>query len=150
MPPEEQGATPGLKLVARDEQDLQVVAACLQDALVPLCDMLYEPADGRFAMVVNRFMWETPAEAGSGGPRHARAHAILTIHEVSGVRLRDIDRSRRDAPLCLLTLRREGDAIQMEFAGGGSIRVAVGQIHLYLRDVGEPWPTQWRPDHPAD
>ena len=151
MPPDAESGPPGLKLRARDEQDLAVLAACLQDALVPLADMLYEPSLGRFAMVVNRFMWEASAEPGTrGAPLHARVHGVLAVHEVSGVQLRDIDRSNPDVPLSLLTLRREEGCLLLEFAGGGTIRIAIGDIHLYLEDVGEPWPTAWRPEHPAD
>ena len=151
MPPDAEGGPPGLKLRARDEQDLQVLAACLQDALVPLADMLYEPSLGRFAMVVNRFMWETPAAPGErGAPFHARVHGVLAVHEVTGVKVRDIDRTNPDVPLSLLTLRLEDGGVHLEFAGGGTIRIAISDIHLYLEDVGEPWPTAWRPEHPAD
>ena len=151
MAPDRETAPPGLKLRARDEQDLQVLAACLQDALVPVADMLYEPSLGRFAMVVNRFMWEVPAQAGEGGrPAHARVHGVLAIHEVASVRFRGIDRNDPDVPLSLLTMRLQDGCIHLEFAGGGTIRIAIGDIHLYLEDVGEPWPTVWRPEHPDD
>ena len=150
MPPDADAGPPGLKLRARDEQDLAVLAACLQDALVPLADMLYEPSAGRFAMVVNRFMWEASPEGRGGAPVHARVHGVLAIHAVNGVQLRDIDRSNPDVPLSLLTLRLEDGSLLLEFAGGGTIRIAIADIHLYLEDVGEPWPTAWRPEHPAD
>ncbi|MFN4088860.1 MAG: DUF2948 family protein [Alphaproteobacteria bacterium] len=138
-----------LKLRAQDDEDLQILSACLQDALVPLGDMLYEPSAGRFAMVVNRFMWEAPPERRADGDAvHARIHGILSVHEVTGVQLRGIDRSRTKEPLCLLGLQRQGEAIHLEFAGGGTIRVTAAALHVYLEDMGEPWPTVWRPTHP--
>src|SRR3546814_12419703 len=60
-------ASAGLKLRARDDEDLQALAALLQDALVPLSDMLYEPELRRFALVVNRFMWEAPGTEAPAG-----------------------------------------------------------------------------------
>src|SRR3546814_18701440 len=44
-----------LKLRAHDPADMDVVAALLQDALVPLGDMTYLAKAKRFVMVANRF-----------------------------------------------------------------------------------------------
>ena len=51
-----------LKLRAHDAEDLAALAACLQDALVPLADVVYLKAEKRFVMVANRFMWERGAQ----------------------------------------------------------------------------------------
>jgi hypothetical protein len=48
----------GLKLRAEDDEDLGVISACLQDALIPLSDMEFLAAEMRFAFVANRFRWE--------------------------------------------------------------------------------------------
>src|SRR5690606_42097555 len=47
-----------LKLIALDEEDLAVLSAHLQDAVVRVGDILYEAPVKRFAMVVNRFRSE--------------------------------------------------------------------------------------------
>src|SRR5207244_12488326 len=44
-----------LKLRAEDEEDLAVVSAILQDALVPIGEMAYLPEEQRFVLVANRF-----------------------------------------------------------------------------------------------
>ena len=143
----------GLKLRAEDETDLQVIGACLQDALVPITDMIWLRDERRFAMVVNRFMWEVPPEQlppdeGDGGEEvHNRIHGILSFQKVRSVRVRDIDQNRRGEVLSLLALRSQANAIDMEFAGGGTVRMEVDGIDCYLEDVGAPWPTRWRPGH---
>src|SRR3546814_7403897 len=48
-----------LKLRAHDPADMDVVAALLQDALVPLGDMTYLAKEKRFVMVANRFRWRS-------------------------------------------------------------------------------------------
>lgn len=142
---------PRLKLRAQDEQDVEVLAPCLQDALVPLCDMLYEPGEGRFALALNRFMWEIPPQPCEGSDScWSRTHTVLTFHDVTDVRYRGIDRSDRHRPLALLTLIYQDGAILLEFAGGGAIRLGVSGIHIYLEDVGEPWPTFFLPQHPEE
>lgn len=52
-----------IKLRAHDAEDLQVLAACLQDALVPLRDLAFLKRERRFIMVANRFKWESADEA---------------------------------------------------------------------------------------
>jgi hypothetical protein len=44
-----------LKLLALDEEDLQVVSSHLQDAVVRVGDMAYVPSQKRFAAILNRF-----------------------------------------------------------------------------------------------
>lgn len=145
----------GLKLRAEDEEDLQVLGACLQDAIVPVADMIWLRNDRRFAMVVNRFMWEVPPEAapdderkaGADGQVFSRIHGILSIHAVKNVKLRGIDQRRRDQVLSLLMISAGDGTIHLEFAEGGTIRLEVEKIACYLDDVGSAWPTRWRPDH---
>ena len=73
-----------LKLIAEDPADLTVLAACLQDALVPVSDMAWLKDEGRFALAVNRFMWERPAEsAGGSGEVYHRTHALVRVDGVT-------------------------------------------------------------------
>lgn len=51
-----------LKLTAFDNEDLAVVSAAMQDAIVKTGEMTYLPGEKRFAMVANRFAWEVNAE----------------------------------------------------------------------------------------
>ena len=54
-----------LKLKAQDVEDLQVISAVLQDAIVPVCDMTWRPEDKNFIMVVQRLCREAaPLAAG--------------------------------------------------------------------------------------
>ncbi len=61
-----------LKLIAFDEEDLKVVSAHLQDAVVRVGDMAYLPKERRFAALLNRFDWELAAGAGDGGKRRRK------------------------------------------------------------------------------
>jgi hypothetical protein len=156
-------ATQGLKLIARDAEDLSVVASCLQDALVPLNEMKYLPAERRFIMLLNRFRWEKPrAEALAPGQKlpdasfeddgdypdaYQRIHTGLCIDRVLSVRSRDIDRSKPDRFLNLLTIRVEADKLDFLFAGGGIIQLEIEALNLFMQDLGESWPTQWQPQH---
>ena len=56
-----------LKLAAADAEDLEVLSARLQDAVLKLKNVSWQPRKRRFAAVVNRLQWE------SGGQTRVRA-----------------------------------------------------------------------------
>lgn len=135
-----------LKLKVEDEEDLAVVSAILQDALVAIGDMAYLPEERRFVLVANRFRWEPPAAR----PRRdfERRLSGLRVDHVREVQRRGFKLGERERLLVLLALRREGQALYLDFAGGSSIRLSIDALGCHLDDIGEPWPTQWRPRHP--
>jgi DUF2948 family protein len=135
-----------LKLLARDEEDLAVISAILQDALIPVSEMAYLPEDRRFALVANRFRWEAPHDR----PRDnfERRFTGLSIGGVTGVRRRGFRPGDPTRILALLAVRRVAGALQLDFAGGASIRLETGEILCHLDDLSEPWPTRWQPRHP--
>ena len=47
-----------LRLLARDEDDVAVVSALLQDAIIPGADMEFKRKTNQFFIVANRFCWE--------------------------------------------------------------------------------------------
>jgi len=160
-----------LKLRARDAGDLEMIAAILQDALVPLADMKYLPREQRFALMVNRFRWEgAPKErvgkAGSPSGRRPksgsgpdarfadqdatafeRVHAALVFDKVLSVKHRGMEAAAKGGVLALLTLRLDDAVVSISFAGGAEIRLEVERLSCHLEDLGEPWPTVWRPQH---
>ncbi|MYE01959.1 MAG: DUF2948 family protein [Alphaproteobacteria bacterium] len=135
-----------LKLRATSIEELQVIAACIQDALAPLADMTWMQDQNRFAVVFNRFRWESAGEK----PPFERTHALLSFQNVRAVRTSNVDRGQPDRLLSLLTLApADGAAVDIAFAGGATVRVESEPLDCILEDLGEPWPTVWRPDHDA-
>ena len=134
----------GLKLRAIDADDLAVLSTILQDALVPVAEMAWLPDERRFVLVVNRFRWE-PIE----GPRdnYQRTLTGLCISGVTRVQRRGFSPAESERILVLLALRAEGTTIFLNFSGGSSIRLDTDGIECRLDDIGEPWPTHWRPRH---
>ena len=161
-----------LKLSARDADDLAVIAACAQDALAPIGEMAFLPAEQRFVLALNRFRWDrldaakltapdgdrppgqrgdaTFLEAGDKGPAYERVHSALRFDHVTAVRTKSIDLHNRERILELLTIQAEPDAVSLVFAGGAVIRLEVTELRCYLEDFSDAWPTRWRPRHPDD
>jgi hypothetical protein len=145
----------GLKLRAGDAEDLAVISAILQDALVSVGEMIYLPEESRFVLVANRFRWEPQAP----GTRKdfERTLSGLRFDGVTGVQRRGFHPREEERILSLLAIRVEltdgpegkPKAVILEFAGGSSVRLEVGGLLCHLDDLGEPWPTRWRPKHPV-
>ncbi len=141
-----------LRLRAEDDEDLTVISACLQDAVVMVGDIAYLPAERRLAMVVNRFRWEGGA---AGNPGNERVLAGLCLESVRGVRVQGIDRARKEGLLSVLAVRRMPGAggellIEIVFSGGKALRVDADKVSARFEDLEQPYPTPWRPIHKLD
>lgn len=55
-----------LKLMALDNEDLQVISGCCQDSVLKVGDLQYLAGEQRFMLALNRFAWEQ--EKGRGEP----------------------------------------------------------------------------------
>jgi len=40
--------------------------------------------------------------------------------------------------------------VTLSFAAARAIRLEIGRLACHLGDVGEPWPTPWKPAHPVE
>jgi hypothetical protein len=145
-----EGMDGALRLRAEDADDLAVISACLQDALVAVGDIAYMPEEESFVFVANRFRWEAGEGAAMG---HQRTLCAVVFDAVTGVLHRGFRRGERERIMSLLAIRpefardRSGGTIDLDFSGGARIRLETGRILCRLKDVGLPWPTLWRPAH---
>jgi len=143
-----------LKLIAFDADDLAVVSAHLQDALLKIGDMAYMPAERRFAAVGNRFDWVDALKDGkTGKPDYVRRRAGLRFERVLAAKLQGVDLERKDTVLALLAISFEpgeapGGSITLRFADGGAIRLDVECIEVELKDLGPAWRATSKPNHP--
>ncbi len=127
-----------LRLLARDEEDLKIVSAHLQDASLRVADIGYEAKAHRFAVLLDRFCWEC-------GEDCSRMRAGLHFESVLKVQTQGIDRTKPEQVLSLLALDfvpgEEGAGIvDLLFMGGARIRLNVECIDAAMRDISGPWP----------
>jgi hypothetical protein len=147
MAPDEGAA---LKLRAEDAEDLAVISACLQDALVAVRDLAYVPEERSFLFVANRFRWENGLRPAPGEIPFERVLCGISFSAVAAVSYSGFRRTDDGRILSLLAIRSENEAVRLEFSGGAAIRLEVARILCHARDLGDPWPTPWRPCHEVD
>ena len=139
---------PKLKLSALDADDLGVISAAIQDSLVAVRDCAYFKDEKRFVLLLNRFQWEADPSIDSA---HSRTHSALVFNEVPSVRHHNIPLGEPDRMLELLAATLEtGHSVALRFSAGRAIRLEIGRLACHLGDVGEPWPTPWKPAHPLE
>lgn len=133
-----------LKLLAQDAEDLAVISAALQDAVVKLGDISYEPSARQLTISLNRYRWE----AG----RRERIRSAFQLAGVQKVESRNLRRGPSDAVVNVLAVsfapgEAPGGAITLQFAGDGDLRAEVECVEAVLADVSQPWPTPRTPLH---
>ena len=141
-----------LKLTALDADDLGVISAACQDALVAVRDCAYFKDEKRFVLLLNRFRWEADPTVEAA---YSRTHSALVFNEVTAVRHHEIPLGEPDRMLELLVLvldyRGDGErSVTLRFAAGRAIRLEIARLACHLGDVGEPWATPWKPAHPVE
>ncbi len=141
-----------LKLIALDAEDLQIISAHVQDAVVRVADMGYARADRRFALLMNRFDWTSVGGRRSKG---LRKRAAVHFDAVQHVAYAGFDPNAVDGVLELLAITfTPADApagiVELSFAGGGTIRLGVDYVEARLTDLGAAWAAAGQPRHALD
>ena len=147
-----------LKLVALDKDDIEIVSAHVQDALVKVADILWQPREHRFVVALNRFDWMNAADArgaknpDDAAPDYRRCRTALRFERVNACKCRDLDPLDKNAVLNLLAVEfaeREPPAgtVTLTFSGGAAIRLEVECLEAELVDLGEVFSAVLCPDH---
>lgn len=151
-----------LKLIAFDQDDLNVVSAHLQDAVIRVGDMAFLPREKRFAGVFNRFDWvrllaTKPDVSGNAEPDIARVRTALRFERVLAARTTGIDLRQPADVLVLLAMAFEpsgpddpSGTVTLTFSGKAALKLEVECLEAELKDLGAAWAARVRPDHPLD
>ena len=139
-----------LKLIARTEEDLRVVSAHLQDAIVNITDIANLKKNKIVLMQLNRFMWED-VEKGVFR-KNKRIRTILKFENVMKIYSKNIIQSKKDKFLDFLTIETNkmpdnNYEMKILFAGDSIIRIISEVIEVTLDDQGEAWDTKNMPKH---
>lgn len=139
-----------LRLIAFDSEDLEVLSAHLQDAIVRVGDMGWLPEQDRFVLGLSRFDW-LAAESG----QCERAVCALRFERVRTVRQNGVPQREPERALSLLSIgftQTEAPAgrIELTFSGGAALRLDVECLEAHLRDLGPRWTARSRPGHALD
>ena len=139
-----------LKLLAKNQDDLKVISAHLQDSIVTVKDIIFLKQNRTFIMIVNRFMWE---DIEKGVFRDSkRIRCAIKFEEVVKVESKNINQKNRNKPLECLAIKSsiaedESHKIKIFFAGDSIITMNVEIIDVDIQDLGKTWNVKYIPKH---
>ncbi|TCM84754.1 DUF2948 family protein [Rhodovulum steppense] len=144
-----------LRLLALAPEDLQVISALVQDAVLPATEMRWDRRGRRLAMLLNRFRWENREAAERRGRPYERVQSVLSIEDVRSVASQGVERTDPDLVLSFLSIGFEpgedgAGRVLLTLAGDGAVAVEVECLEVSLYDVTRPYeaPSGKAPDHP--
>ncbi|MCF6275222.1 MAG: DUF2948 family protein [Robiginitomaculum sp.] len=137
-----------LKLLAETSEGLTVISAALQDAIVRVGDIHFDPSGNSMVLITSRYCHETDVPT--------RIKAGLGLHNVLSAKIKGINRADPDAFLVLLSIiyvpsdEPPGGTISLIFAGGGEISLGAECLEVRLVDIQNERPTKSVPLHPGN
>ena len=140
----------GLKLIGKNQENLKVISAYLQDSIFVVNDMVFLKQNKTFIMIVNRFMWE---DVEKGFFRQVkRIRCAVKFEEVLTVKSHNINQKNKKRSLEYLAIKCSSNIdetynIKVFFAGDSVITILSEAIEVFMRDLGKPWYAKHAPLH---
>ena len=146
-----------LRLRAESPEDLQVISALVQDAVLQSSEISWQPKRHRLALLINRFRWEDRDAAEKSVRPFERVRTMLVIDSALRVAANGIRPDDKDTILSTLALEFAptddgAGTLTLILAGDGAIAVDVECLDVMLQDVSRPYKAQAKavPQHGED
>ena len=139
-----------LKLLGKNQEDLKIISAYLQDSIIIVKDIVFLKQNRTFIMIVNRFMWED-VEKGVFR-QNKRIRCAVKFEEVIKVECKNINQKNKIKPLECLAIKcssifDETYKINIFFSANSTITLTSEVIACALHDIGKPWNVKHIPIH---
>ena len=144
------GEKNNLKLTGKNEEDLKVISAYLQDSVVIVKDIVFLKKNRTFIMILNRFMWED-LENGVFN-KNRRIRSAIKFEEVLEVNSKSINQKNKNKALEYLAIKcslvpNNFFKIKIFFSGDSIITLISEVIEVTMNDLGKPWKVKYFPTH---
>ena len=139
-----------LRLLATSDEDLRIIAAHLQDAILTVKDAANLKKNRIFLIQLNRFMWED-VEKGVFR-KNKRIRTMLKFDNVISVLSKNINTKKDNNFLDFLTIESnllpdKSYEIKLIFSGNSVIKIKAEVIDVTLDDQGASWESKTQPKH---
>ena len=139
-----------LKLIAKTDDDLRVISAHLQDAIVLTSDIAHLKKNKIFLIQLNRFMWED-VEKGVFR-KNKRIRTFLKFENITKVLSTNIIQKNKSRFLDFLAIESKllpdkSYEMNLIFSGDSLIKIFAEVIEVTLDDQGNTWESKTTPKH---
>ena len=140
----------GLNLTGKNNKDLKVISAYLQDSVVAIRDIVFLKQNKSFVMIVNRFMWEDAEKEVFKDSKRIRS--AVKFEGVIKVRSKNINQKNKNKPLEYLAMECDSDnvgnkKISIFFSGNSAITIISEVVEVVMSDLGDSWHVKHIPKH---
>lgn len=142
--------TTPLRLIAFDTDDLHILSAHTQDAILNSASIQFNKKNRTVSFLVHRFNWQNQLDDESP----SRFNCVLEIRHAIALRTRGFpaDKHEEHPPLNLLAITFESLStpagyLILHFSGNAALQVHVECLEATLADIGEAWQTTCCPNH---
>ena len=142
--------TVNLRLSGKNEDDLKVISAHLQDSVVLVKDIVFLKRNRSFVMIVNRFMWE---DVEKGVFRdNKRIRCAIKFEGIIKVKSKNINQKNKNKSLEFLAMQYDSSTekdgkITIFFSGNSAIILIAEVIDIAMNDLGNSWKARYKPKH---
>jgi len=139
-----------LKLLGKNQEDLKIISAYLQDSILIVKDIVFLKQNRIFVMIINRFMWE---DIEKGVFRnYKRIKSILKFNFIESVLAKYINQQQKNRNLELLAIKSNYNQnnlydIKLIFSGNNIILLKSEEINVMLDDQEYFWEVKHSPKH---
>lgn len=142
----------GLRLIATETEELEILSAALEGMITSPGEMSFLRTKRAFTIMGSRFKWEDVSEEADRAGKWYRIRTGVYFADVLSVKTSGISQSIPTEALELLNMSVEmkdevAADINLEFAGGGTLKLHVECINVALTDVDQAWSTQHKPEY---
>ena len=139
-----------LKLIGKNEDDLKIISAYLQDSIATVRDMVFLKQNRTFIMIVNRFMWENVEK--EVFRQNKRIRCAVRFDETFKVKSQNINQKNKNKSLECLAIEcssifDETYETKIFFSGGSIITLISEVIEIVMHDIGKPLMVKHIPKH---
>ena len=139
-----------LKLIGKNQEDLKVISAYIQDSIVTVKDIVFLRRNRIFIMMINRFKWENVLTGAS--EQNKRTRCAIKFEEILKVQTKAINQKSKNKFLeCLAIKSREisnnNYEIKIFFSGDNIITLISEAIEVVMHDIGKAWDVKHIPKH---
>ena len=139
-----------LKLIGKNENDLKVISAYLQDSIILVKNMVFLKKNRIFVIILNRYMWED-VEKGVFR-KNKRIKCAVKFEDVINVKSQNINQKNKNKILECLAIKSEITSnqtyrISIFFSGEAVITVFSEVLEVIMQDLGVSWNVKHIPKH---
>ena len=139
-----------LKLLAKNQEDLKVISAYIQDSLVTIKNIVFLKKNRIFIMIIDRFMWENIDKDTLSEKKRIRS--AIKFDEVLKVKSKEINQKNLNKRFEFLAIKSRkildnNYEVKIFFSGGSVITLILESIEIVMHDLGEAWNVKHIPTH---